>query len=89
MVQMVERMDPSATFSMYEEPKRNNGLHGFHILHHIMFHCSICLDSYKIWVFKNMQNILLSILWPVHDMHVCHTFAWTVYDIHATIRQHI
>ena len=24
-----------------------------------------------------------------HDIHVCHTLAWTVYDIHETIHHHI
>ena len=66
-----------------------NGLQGFHNLHYTMFQCMVCMESYKIQVFKNMQAIRLSILCPVDDINACHTFVWTVYDIHATIRPHI
>ena len=83
---MVERMDPGETFSMHEKSKANNGLHN---LHHTTFQCMVCLESYKIWVFKNMQTILCSILWPIHNIHVGHTLVWTAYDIHTTIRHHI
>ena len=86
MVQMVERMDPGAIFSMQEKSKANIGLHN---LHHTMFQCMVCLVTDKIWVFKNMQTILCSILWPIHDIRVCHILAWTAYDIHTTIRHHI
>ena len=48
-----------------------------------------CLESYKIWVFENMQTIRWSLLWPVHGNNSCHTRVWTVYDIHATIPHHI
>ena len=69
--------------------KEDNGLQVFHNLLHTVFQCMVCLESYKIWVFENMQTILGSILWPVYDIHVCHTLAWTVYDIHATIYHHL
>ena len=54
----------------------DNGIQVFHNLHHTVFQCVICLESYNIWVFEIMQTILWFIL-------------WTIYDIHATILQHI
>ena len=89
MIQMVEGMDPGKSFSMYGNAKGKNGLLGLHNQHRTLFQCIVCVESDKIWVFTNMQTILWSILWPVYDIHVCHTFVWTVYDIHATIRHHI
>ena len=69
--------------------KGDNCFQVFHNLHHTIFQCMVCLESYKVWVFKNMQTILWSILWPVYDIHVCHTLVWTFYDIHAAICHHI
>ena len=68
-------------FLRMEKQKGDNGVQVLHNLHHTMFQCIVCLESYKIWVFENMPIILWSIIWPVYDVHVCHTFVWTVYDI--------
>ena len=76
-------------FQFIKFQKGNNGLQGFHNLRHTMFQCLICLDLYKIWVFKNMPTIFWSFLWAVYDVHVCPTFVWRVYDIHATRHHHI
>ena len=88
MVQMVENVDPGEPFQCMELQKGKIGLQVFHNCT-ILFQYMVCLESYKIWVFKNMQTIRCSILWPVHDINACHTLVWTVDDIPATIRQHI
>ena len=73
-------------FFNVETLKRNKDLQGFHNQHYTMFQC---FQSYKIWVFKNMQTKLWTILWPVYHIIVRHTHIWAVYDIHPTLNHHI
>ena len=39
-----------------EMQKWTIGLQAFHSLHHTIFPYTVCQESYKIWVFKNMQT---------------------------------
>ena len=53
-------------FQCMEIEKGNNGLQGFHNLHHTMFQYMVCLASYKIRVLKNANHTLfhaVSSLW--------------------------
>ena len=36
-------------------------------------------------IFKNMQTIHCSILWPVYDIHLCHTLVWTSVALGITL----
>ena len=46
--QMVRSMVLCETFLMYDKPKGDKPFRGFHNLHHAMFQCVVCLESYKI-----------------------------------------
>ena len=55
-------------FQCIKMQKGTDCLQGFHNLHHTMFQCMACLESYEVCVFENMQTIFSSIIWSVNEI---------------------
>ena len=86
---MVESMDPSFTFLLYENLKGKKWFPGFpeSAPYDVpMYRLSVIIQNLGL---QNMQTILCSVLWPVYNIYAFHTLVWTVYNIQTTIHHHL